>query len=337
VPARPGYAFAGWFDGGPQYTANTAIAKDVTLIAKWTIKRFSVSFNTGGGTPATISAVTVDSNSTLGTSFPANPTRVGYTFNGWFDGFTQYTSSTKITKDATVTAKWIPRYTVSFNANGGTPSNINPVTVDSGGTLGSSFPANPIKSNNLFGEWLDGTTQYTANTRIIKTVMLTAVWYKTVKIGTQTWMAENINVETSNSSCYDNNSANCAIYGRLYTWEAAMSVCPIGWHLPTEVEWNILVEYVGGSSGAGKKLKSTSGWDSRSIGKNGADDLGFSALPGGIRIGNNSSSIGESGYWWSATEDNSLAYIFTLYDFSDGASGYYNGKSIFNAVRCVSD
>jgi hypothetical protein len=70
--------------------------------------------------------------------------------------------------------------------------------------------------------------------------------YKTVTIGTQIWMAENLNYETTNSYCYDDDPSNCSKYGRLYTWAAATKACPIGWHLPSDDEWNTLFTAVGG-------------------------------------------------------------------------------------------
>ncbi len=69
--------------------------------------------------------------------------------------------------------------------------------------------------------------------------------YKTVKIGEQTWMAENLNFDNTGSYCYANKQENCDKYGRLYTWEAAKNVCPTGWHLPTEEEWQQLEKYLG--------------------------------------------------------------------------------------------
>jgi uncharacterized protein (TIGR02145 family) len=79
--------------------------------------------------------------------------------------------------------------------------------------------------------------------------------YKTVKIGTQTWMANNLAFKASSGCCaYDNNKSNAAIYGYLYSWETAKNVCPTGWHLPSMAEWTTLIDYEGGET-AGNKLK----------------------------------------------------------------------------------
>lgn len=70
--------------------------------------------------------------------------------------------------------------------------------------------------------------------------------YKTVKIGTQTWMAENLNYVTGTSWCYGDAESNCAVYGRLYNWETARTACPTGWHIPSDDEWLTLVDNMGG-------------------------------------------------------------------------------------------
>ena len=101
--------------------------------------------------------------------------------------------------------------------------------------------------------------------------------YKTVVIGNQTWMAQNLNYNMENSSCYNDNPDNCAKYGRLYTVDAAMNACPSGWHLPSEYEWDTLMNAVGGRDVAGKMLKSESGWELY----NGVDEYGFTAVPAG--------------------------------------------------------
>ena len=149
--------------------------------------------------------------------------------------------------------------------------------------------------------------------------------YKTVQIGSQTWMAENLNYATPNSYCYKDVSDSCTKYGRLYTWAAAMDsaeilrisgyecgydrecalinqvqgVCPDGWHLPMQKEWLDLIKEVGGASIANKVLKSKTGW--LGIG-NGTDDYGFSALPAGDMDLDNRLLIGNDGVFWSSTE-----------------------------------
>ena len=89
--------------------------------------------------------------------------------------------------------------------------------------------------------------------------------YKTVKIGDQTWMAENLNYEVQDSYCYNDDESNCKKHGRLYSWKAALYACPVGWHLPGNIDFKTLYESVGGKQVAGKKLKSKEGWNNNSF------------------------------------------------------------------------
>ncbi len=158
--------------------------------------------------------------------------------------------------------------------------------------------------------------------------------YRTVNINGQVWMAENLNHEVSGSQCYDDNSANCDKYGRLYNWSTANKVCPDGWHLPSDAEWTELTDYVG--SGAGTKLKATTGWNS---GGNGTDTYGFSALPGGYGLSDGRFfDAGDYGAWWSATEyDSSYAWSRIMYYGSSNVFRDYNSKSYLFSVRCLKD
>jgi uncharacterized protein (TIGR02145 family) len=161
--------------------------------------------------------------------------------------------------------------------------------------------------------------------------------YKEVTIGSQTWMAENLNIKTNNSWCYGDKSSNCSKYGALYTWDDARGVCPSGWHLPTINEWDELINSTGDSATAGTKLKSKS-W-------NGTDNLGFKALPGGYGIFASSTrlyySAGSRGTWWTANSmpiggisygrmmDTDSAHVFDNTAFKDLHFHY--------SVRCVKD
>ncbi|MDD3875859.1 MAG: FISUMP domain-containing protein [Bacteroidales bacterium] len=164
--------------------------------------------------------------------------------------------------------------------------------------------------------------------------------YKTVRISTQTWMAENLNYTTSSGSwCYDNNTSNCTKYGRLYDWNTALTACPSGWHLPSDAEWTQLTTYLGGESVAGGKLKEIGSTHWFRPNADATNETGFSALPGGNRYYNGTFlNVGRSGYWWSSTE----------YSSSDARNRYlhYNGthagrddnyKTIGFSVRCVRD
>ena len=134
--------------------------------------------------------------------------------------------------------------------------------------------------------------------------------YKTVKIGSQVWMAENLNYEMQDSYCYQGYESNCYVYGRLYEWNVARKSCPHGWHLPSKAEFEKLFKFVGGQTKANSKLKSKNGWNKNG---NGLDVFGFSALPAGYRDGDG--KYGDEGfhtYFWSSTEGGSGAYYMLL-------------------------
>ena len=190
--------------------------------------------------------------------------------------------------------------------------------------------------------------------------------YKTVKIGSQTWMAENLNLETKNSICYGGSSENCEKYGRLYDWSIAMDVdgiwgeyirscidlsielsdcspiypvrgvCPEGWHLPSYAEFETLIEVTGSRTTAGRKLKSTTDWFGNG---NGTDAYGFRALPAGYG-GSSADSLKNQGFsanFWSSTLKKYFKYAHHLYiTFSDDDVGLntieMNRKL---SVRCI--
>lgn len=152
--------------------------------------------------------------------------------------------------------------------------------------------------------------------------------YKTVVIGSQMWMAENLNYEMENSYCYDDDKENCYKYGRLYTWVAALNGCPDEWHLPTQEEFEDLINYVGGESIAGSLLKSKDEW-------NGTNEYGFSALPTGQRsFDSKYTDMGGYTVFWSSSEGgiSGTAYAMMLLA---GAEIVYDDFEAANPVRCV--
>ena len=161
--------------------------------------------------------------------------------------------------------------------------------------------------------------------------------YRTVQIGEQIWMAENLNYSVSGSRCYDNLESNCDIYGRLYSWSKAVAVCPSGWHLPTDEEWGILVVSVGGSTTGGYRLKTTSGWN---YDRNGSDEFGFSGLPAGMGTTDDYfGQLGGSGNWWTATEENwRNAVLRSVNDYSGNVRrSDVAAKGGLYSVRCIKD
>lgn len=182
--------------------------------------------------------------------------------------------------------------------------------------------------------------------------------YKTLTIGGQTWLAENlkylpsVNAPTSGSRtdpCYyvfgyqgtivdeAKGNSNFTTYGVLYNWPAAMSACPAGWHLPSDVEWSQLMDRLGGQDIAGGKLKEsgTTHWNDPNTGA--TNETGFSFIPGGFR--NDDAELlytGTNGYWWSSTEfGSSAAWGRGMYYKSNGVSRDASYKSYGFSVVCI--
>ena len=187
--------------------------------------------------------------------------------------------------------------------------------------------------------------------------------YRTIKIGNQWWMAENLKVThyrngdpipnvtvsstwtslTTGAYCYyDNNSSNLDIYGCLYNWYAVNDnriIAPEGWHVPSDSEWTRLSEFLGGEMVAGGRMKETGTtyWKSPNTGA--TNESGFSALPGGARGDNGEfDAITEQGIWWSSTEHDNEYIIHKnlFYDSEDLGDGYWKKESGFS-VRCIRD
>ena len=189
--------------------------------------------------------------------------------------------------------------------------------------------------------------------------------YKTVKIGTQVWMAENLKttkyqngdlIETTTSPtkdiseettpkyqwAYDGNESNVATYGRLYTWYAvtdSRNVCPTGWHAPSDAEWTTLTTNLGGVSVAGGKLKETgiTHWLSPNTGA--TNESGFTALPSGFRSYNGTYyDFGINGLLWSSTESfPATAYSRDIGLLRTNVGRNYSGKGDGLSVRCLRD
>ena len=185
--------------------------------------------------------------------------------------------------------------------------------------------------------------------------------YKTVTIGTQVWMAENLDYDARHSICRDDPD-DCEKYGHYYTWAIAMDsvgefsenglgcgydticeptypvrgICPEGWHLPRGSEYWTLIETVGGESAAAEKLKSTSGWD---YFENGVDTYGFNILPAGGCGYDGCGDVGGSATFWTSDgqKESEVSGIVGLE--ADYGLAYTTDESRYHAfsVRCVKD
>jgi len=201
---------------------------------------------------------------------------------------------------------------------------------------------------------------------IVASVFTLESFAQNVTIGKQVWMTKNLNVSTFRNGdpipqaktneewkkagdnkqpawCYyENDPANGAKYGKLYNWYAvsdSRGLAPVGYHIPSDAEWTILTDYLGGAEKAGAKMKSKQGWANDG---NGTNSSGFSGLPGGSRndkkVFQQPPKNWEFGYWWSSTEYSAFS--------AWGRGLYYNGSSVGRydlykkagfSVRCLRD
>jgi len=332
-PTRVGYTFLTWnteangsgmsYAPGTNYTTNA----NIKLYAQWKANTYTVIYDANSGTGAPPSQIKIH-DIPLKLS-GAEPTRAGYTFVTW-----------------------------------------NTV-VNGNGT--SYAPGAPYKENAdviLYARWNQTGIIYGPS------VSYGGETYQTVVIGNQTWFKRNLNYEKGTSKCYNNEASNCKIYGRLYDWATAMDInvsynsqswggsdvkhrgiCPANWHIPSNADWEELMTAVGGSSTAGTKLKSSSGWGEKDASRIGVlastDIVGFSALPGGYRYILNKNFVfsgggyydeegryqdGDLGYWWSATEGSSnQAYRRTMYNYREDVYWDHLNKDGLFSVRCLKD
>lgn len=164
--------------------------------------------------------------------------------------------------------------------------------------------------------------------------------YNTINIGTQVWFAENLNYQmTSECWAYDDNEENAETYGRLYSWETATVACPSGWHLPSNTEWNTLIEYLGGPASAGGTLKETGTIHWKIPNVDATNSSNFTALPGGMRTTNNNFiDIEANSYFWSTTFSSNTEAYYRKLDYDRGTAVYgYMEKGIGLSVRCIKD
>jgi len=209
------------------------------------------------------------------------------------------------------------------------------ITLDNDKMLTANFTVTPPPIMNN-----DGTFTYAGQT------------YKTLMVGDKRWMAENLNYDIGYSFCYDDDKSYCEKYGRLYSWDDAITACPKGWHLASRDEWDQLAEYVGGDTvpcspschaWSNVDLKSEIGWKEYE-GIENKNEIGFSALPGGqcycpfCQTAYQCSGIDEIGGWWTATAyDDNNAYNKVMNFNGNLMLEYRSDKGLSSSVRCIQD
>ncbi len=165
--------------------------------------------------------------------------------------------------------------------------------------------------------------------------------YKTVQLNGKTWMSENLKFSTPNSWCYERQTANCNVLGRLYSWEDALVACPKGWHLPSSEEWKSLLNYFGGYYWP---IEDFNSGNSRISYEKAVEQ--FNMVLSGLRFPDNTyQNMGSSGYYWSSDENSDTQGGNVAFSAAHNGRG---GEAIFNntlvdekdggfSCRCVKD
>lgn len=169
APSREGYTFKSWYKDGKEFNFETLITEDITLTAKWEINKYTVKFDSNGGTE--VKPQTVEFNKTV--NKPEDPTKEGHTFEGWYKGDKEFDFKTSITEDITLTAKWkLKEYSVTFDSNNETQP--QEVLVTHGEKV--KAPLNPTKEGHTFKGWFKGDVPFDFDTLITDDITLTAKW-----------------------------------------------------------------------------------------------------------------------------------------------------------------
>ena len=165
--------------------------------------------------------------------------------------------------------------------------------------------------------------------------------YRTIQIGEQVWMAENLNYTSESSrTIFSNSSMLSDVFGNLYCWEIAIEICPDGWHLPSDEEWETLADHLGGKDVAGSKMKEISKyWNS--LNEEASNESGFSALPGGYLEDPDDTDypyMGEMGFFWSTKEKSGSSAWFRYVKYDGNLLKASDGDKKFGmSVRCLKD
>jgi uncharacterized protein (TIGR02145 family) len=330
-------------DGTAPTTASTLYTGAIPVSSNDTIKAISVKGGKTSSVYKSYYAITVVSFSPAAGIF-STPQSV--TIKSINSGDTIY-----YTTDGSNPSRSSTRYTgaVAVSASDTTTVQVKAISVNGA----NSSPV--YKAGYQFIPWQSGVTYGSVSDAAGQA-------YKTVTIGSQTWMAENLDYAGSGTTpvgaCYKESADSCKKYGRLYSWSQVMAgsatsatlpshvqgICPVGWHVPADTEWSVLASNLGPAASAGAALKALQvGWKLNGTASgNGTDQFGFRALASGDSTYANPpsgfSAAGSSAFWWSTTQtDSATALSRSLYYNLNGFYGSAYDKSFGFAVRCVKD